>query len=387
MTGLNRISAIDVVNATVTADAGVSIHQLMHHCVPLGLFVPVTPGTRYVTVGGAIAADIHGKNHHVDGTFGNHLMRFKLLTASGEILVVDRESHPDIFDATVGGMGMTGIILSATIKMIPISSSTILVDTNRTENLNQLLTLMIEGDRTHRYSVAWVDTLARGRSLGRGVLYRGNHDEQNAAGQLTTPEHPTLRIPDIVPGSFVGRLSARAFNSFWFRRHPQRERERPQSLSAFFHQLDLIGSTNRIYGRDGFIQHQSVIPDRELPSLTRIIEMLSDQQVPTYLVVLKRMGPGSNLLSFPLYGWTLAIDIPARWPDLHLLLDELDRIVLEAGGRAYLAKDSRMKPETFAQMYPDLNRWRSIVDSIDPERTIVSDLGRRLDIRGVEGTS
>ncbi|MEZ4520966.1 MAG: FAD-binding oxidoreductase [Thermomicrobiales bacterium] len=385
LTAMQSIHEIDLEAATVTVDAGISLHRMMQLFVPLGLFVPVTPGTRYVTVGGAIASDIHGKNHHVDGTFGNHVLRFKLLTSSGNVIDVERTSQPDLFDATCGGMGLTGFILTATIRMIRIETSMVLVDTERIANIDRLLTKMVEDDMRYRYSVAWVDTLAQGKALGRGVLYQGNHQNvANSEGppELEGPKRSRLSVPDLVPASIVGTMTARAFNEFWFRKHPRLERESPEPLSAFFHQLDMVENANRVYGSRGFVQHQCIVPDGREDALRWILELLSRDRVPTYLVVLKRMGEGNGLLSFPVAGWTLAVDIPTGWTGLSALLDTIDEIVLDAGGRLYFAKDSRMRPELVKPMYPDIPRWREIADRHDPDRRLASDLSRRLGLRG-----
>lgn len=390
MTGLDDVVDVDLDAATITVRAGISIHRLMQLFVPLGLFVPVTPGTRYVTVGGAIASDIHGKNHHVDGTFGQHVEEFELLAAAGDILTVNRESQADLFSATCGGMGLTGLILTARIRMLRIPTSTVLVDTDRAANVDELLALMTGADDRYRYSVSWVDTLATGKSLGRGVLYRGNHllDRETgpAAARLRGPTASRVSVPPLVPSGLVGLTSARLFNEIWFRKHPEREREQPQQLSAFFHQLDMVENTNRIYGHRGFVQHQCVLPAGEEQALKQILEILSGERVPTYLVVLKRMGPGNGLLSFPMAGWTLAVDIPAGWDGLNELLDRIDEIVVVAGGRLYLAKDSRMNPSYLEAMYPEIDRWRSIADRYDPERRFASDLSRRLGLRGERKT-
>ncbi len=385
MTRLDDVHDIDLQHSTVTVGAGMCVHRMMQLFVPLGLFVPVTPGTRYVTVGGAIASDIHGKNHHVDGTFGNYVEAIDLLLANGEVVTASREQHPDLFNATRGGMGLTGVMLSARIRMLPIETSTVLVDTDRVADLETLLDLMSRDDDGYRYSVSWVDTLATGNSLGRGVLYRGNHldDPSAVAGpsRLKGPSASRLSIPPVVPSGLVGLASARAFNEVWYRKHPESERELPQQLSAFFHQLDMVENTNRVYGRRGFVQHQCVIPTGRESDLRKILEILSDERVPTYLVVLKRMGSGNGLLSFPIAGWTLAVDIPAAWDDLAELLDRLDEIVVNAGGRLYFAKDSRMNPDLVEAMYPEINQWRAIADKYDPQQRFASDLSRRLALR------
>ena len=390
MTGLAGVHAVDLAAGVVEVDAGLSLHRLMQLFVPLGLFVPVTPGTRYVTVGGAIASDIHGKNHHYDGTFGRHVLRMRILTTSGEILEATPETNADLFRATCGGMGLTGFILSARLRMIKIETSAMLVDTTRVANLDDLMARMVDEDERYRYSVAWVDTLARGRKLGRGVLYRANHapasslDRKAAREPLSGPRASLVTIPDVFPPGLINPRTTALFNEVWFRRHPADERGRPQQLSAFFHQLDMVEGSNRLYGTAGFVQHQCVVPDGEEATLRWLLERFSERRVPASLVVLKRMGPANGLLSFPLKGWTLAVDIPANWDGLADLLDDLDERIVAVGGRLYLAKDSRMRPEYLPAMYPDLPRWREIADRYDPERRLMSDLARRLQLRGPE---
>ncbi len=389
MTAINRIIDIDLGNATVETSAGISLHQLLKLLVPLGLFVPVTPGTRYVTVGGAIASDIHGKNHHRDGTFGQHVVSMRIITPEGHDLVASPANHADLFNATIGGMGLTGFIVSAVLRMIPIETSEVLVDTRRAPDLETLMSAMVDEDDAFQYSVAWVDTFASGSRLGRGVLYRANHaraTETDPAGlktpHLQPPKDQILALPRILPASLVGRRSTSLFNRFWYLRHPENERQRPQQLSAFFHQLDIVGGANHLYGSDGLVQHQCVIPEGNERTLRRIIERLAKHKVPTPLVVLKRMGPARGLLSFPLHGWTLAVDIPAAWPGLGTFLDRVDEDVVAAGGRLYLAKDSRMRPELLSAMYPELPEWRQIAGRYDPGRKLNSDLSRRLHLRG-----
>jgi decaprenylphospho-beta-D-ribofuranose 2-oxidase len=220
------------------------------------------------------------------------------------------------------------------------------------------------------------------------VLYRGNHaastnvDADSGSALLTPPRATRLSVPNIVPSGLIGRLSASAFNRVWYLKHPLEERGRPRELSPFFHQLDMVSNANRLYGRAGFVQHQCVLPDGQEATLKRIIERLSEERCPTFLVVLKRMGPGNGLLSFPVRGWTLAVDIPTSWPGLACFLDEIDALVVAAGGRLYLAKDSRMRPERLPTMYPQLRDWRAIVAAVDPERRLMSDLARRLNLRG-----
>jgi len=386
MTALRRVHDLDVDAATVTVDAGLSLDALMRLLVPFGLFVSVTPGTRFVTVGGAIACDIHGKNHHLDGGFGRSVLAFDLLTPDGSSRTVTPESEPEIFWATAGGMGLTGIITTATLQLLHISTSTMTVDTERAADLDDVMRRMDERDDAYRYSVAWIDLLASGAEMGRSVLMRGDHTEltelpERRRGKALHFDPPTrLAAPPWVPPGLLNRLTVRAFNELWFRKSPRSSLGHHESIGTFFHPLDGVAHWNRIYGRSGFLQYQFVVPFGQEQALRRIVEELVAHQCPSFLAVLKRFGPGNGWLSFPTPGWTLALDIPARLSGLGRLLDRLDRHVVEAQGRVYLAKDSRLRPDMMRAMYPDLDRWREVRAKLDPDRVLVSDLARRLDL-------
>lgn len=383
MTALSGVCDLDIARGTVTAFAGTSLGLLMHALLPLGWFVAVTPGTRHVTVGGAIAADIHGKNHHREGSFCDHVDSLELLTPDGKRRRITPKDDPDIFAATAGGMGLTGIVLEATMRLLPVETSRVRVDTDRAQNLDETMALMESGDAGYRYSVAWIDCLARGRRLGRSVLTRGDHagiDELPPAKRgdpLAFGPRSLARVPSWMPG-VVNRMSVRAFNEMWFRRAPRRERGALKSIPSFFHPLDAIEDWNRLYGKGGFVQYQFVVPFGAEDVLRRVLERVSSTGYPSFLAVLKRFGPGHGMLSFPAPGWTLALDIPARIPGLGPFLDSLDISVAAAGGRVYLAKDSRMRPEALEAMYPELDGWREIRATLDPRGVMRSDLDRRL---------
>jgi decaprenylphospho-beta-D-ribofuranose 2-oxidase len=377
MTALSGIVAVDEHARTVEALAGTSLAALLRALVPRGLFLPVSPGTAQVTLGGAIACDVHGKNHHRDGSLGAHVERLTLATPGGAV-----ELGPDSeeFAATTGGMGLTGVVTRATLRLLPIASGRIRVDTDRAADLDELLALMTAGDDAYRYSVAWVDALARGGRLGRGVLTRGDHAED---GELAYSPRPALAAPPWAPAGLLNRASIGAFNTLFFHRAPRRERGRLQPLSAFFHPLDGIRAWNRLYGPRGFVQYQVVVPFGSEAVLRELLERLSAAGAASFLAVLKRFGPaGSGHLSFPAPGWTLALDIPAAQPGLARLLDDLDERVAGAGGRVYLAKDGRLRPDLVAAMYPRLGEWRAVRDRLDPGRALRSDLDRRLGLSG-----
>ncbi|MGO9198230.1 MAG: FAD-binding protein [Acidimicrobiales bacterium] len=387
LTACDRILEFDLAAGVLRAEAGLGIDALLRWSVPRGFFVPVTPGTRQVTIGGAIAADVHGKNHHCDGSFGRFVRSLRLATPSGERFV-SPEADPEIFWATVGGMGLTGVILEATIELMAIETALMAVDTVRTRDLEECMTLMSEGDSDYRYSVAWVDCLRRGRALGRGVLSRANHvsrtDAAALAGSddadlLTFAPHQVLRVPVSAPLRLATRTTARLFNEAWYRSAPPRRSGEMKAISAYFHPLDGVGSWNMLYGRTGFTQYQFVVPLGSGDVVRRVIEQLNENGLPSLLAVLKRFGPGDPApLSFPCEGWTLALDLPLGIAGLGKVLDGLDDLVAAAGGRVYLAKDARLRPELLRQMYPRLADWEAVRDELDPDHVMSSDLGRRL---------
>ena len=370
---------VDRERQVATVSAGTSLHALMRHLLPLGFFVPVTPGTRYVTVGGAIACDIHGKNHHGAGSFGSHVNSLDLVGADGLTRTLPNDAED--FWLTVGGMGLTGIIAEAELTLLPVETPYMSVDTERVPDLGSLMRRMRESDDDYTYSVAWIDTLAKGRSLGRSVLTRGEHATRDQIGGRrgsALPSDPRLSAPRVAPGWLISRPTIRVFNEMWFQKAPAARQGQITDIASFFHPLDGVEGWNRLYGSGGFVQYQFVVPDGAEAAMVEIIERLAQAGHPSFLAVLKRFGPGNRApLSFPMSGWTLALDLPAH-PGLRRLFADLDQIVVEAKGRIYLAKDSRLDADTLAGMYPRLEEFRSGLRRLDPDRVFRSDLARRL---------
>ena len=383
-TGVSGVLALDDGAGVVRVLAGTSLDDLLRAIVPHGWFVKTTPGTRFVTVGGMIASDVHGKNHHADGAFGMHVQSLVLATADGAMRTLTPAGAPEEFWATCGGMGLTGSIVEATLSLRPIESSRLLVDTDRVHDLDDLLARLLDGQRRHRYSVAWIDLLAKGRSLGRSVLTQGDFAPRaalqgsDALDPLAYGPRAPLPMPEAPPG-LLNRASTRAFNEFWFRKAPRHRAAEVQPIGPFFHPLDMVGGWNRLYGPRGFVQWQCLLPFGEETVLRRCVEALSQHRTTSFLAVLKTMGKADPApLSFPGPGWTLALDIPAGSTEVSTLLRQLDREVADAGGRVYLAKDSHLDPALVPVMYPRLDEWREVRDRLDPERRCVSDLAERL---------
>ena len=387
-TAVSGIHHLDLETGLVTAEAGTTIDSLIRWLVPLGWFVPVTPGTRQVTVGGAIASDVHGKNHHKVGSWSEAVEALTIVTPAGGLQRITPTSHADLFWATAGGMGLTGIVVDATFRLHHIETSRLSVDTDRTPDLDTTLDLMESGDHAYDYSVAWVDLMATGRNTGRAILDRGRFaplDQLSAKQQRNPLEFrpgTAATFPSLVPINLITPLTVAAFNEAWYRKAPLRRRDHLQSISQFFHPLDRVAHWNRVYGRRGLLQWQCALPSTATGHLHEIVRELTTSGRPSFLAVLKRFGPGNpGPLSFPLEGWTLALDVPAGHDsDLVALLDRLDQRVVDAGGRLYLAKDSRLRAELLGEMYPRLDQWRKIRNDADPEGILASDLSRRLDL-------
>ncbi|MGH3622754.1 MAG: FAD-binding protein [Sciscionella sp.] len=393
MRGLREWHSLDVEAGLVTVDAGVSLDELMRRLLPFGLWVPVLPGTRQVTVGGAIAADVHGGNHHSQGSFCDHVVSLDLLTSDGQVRTLTQDgtepvgdfgvSASELFWATAGGMGLTGIVLRATIRCKRVETSYFLVDVEQVRDFDELLTRLQDNDDYYTYSKSWFDSVTTGARMGRGTLQRyesatlSDLPEKLRTDPLKFDAPQLATVPDILPNGMLNKLTARVFNELWYRRSPTRFGV-VQNITEAFHPLDIVGEWNRVYGSRGFLQYQFVVPFGAEDALRATVETISSSGHVSALNVLKRFGAGNRSpLSFPTHGWTLAVDMPVR-PGLHELCETLDELVVSAGGRLYLAKESRTTPEMIQQMYPRIDEWRKVRASVDPHGVFSSDLSRRL---------
>lgn len=375
MTAIHGVD-LDPESGVVAAMAGTSLNEILEVAVPRGWFLPVTPGTRHVTLGGAIAADVHGKNHHRDGSLGNHVESLQMITSAGHSL--DLRPGSEAFASTLGGMGLTGMITRATLRLIPIETTAMSVDTTATPDLSTTMDQLLESDAHYRYSVAWADLSHR---KGRGLVMAANHatvDELPGSLPAQYNGDDLVSIPDWCPG-VVNNFTVNIFNRMWYALGRRRRGRRFESLGSFFYPLDRIGVWNRLYGQMGFLQYQFVVPLGHEDTVLEIAEMLMRTPTPVSLAVLKRMGEASpGYLAFPMPGWTLAVDMPLGDPDLGRTLDECDSKVATAGGRVYLAKDARLRRELVEEMYPSLSTWRRTQAELDPEQRLRSNLSLRL---------
>ncbi len=363
MRGLDRYLQADWQNGLITVEAGMSFQQLLAMIIPKGWFVPVTPGTQFLTIGGAIANDVHGKNHHQVGSFGRFVNSLSLLRSDRGLLHCSALENAELFQATIGGLGLTGLILSAQIQLVPISTSDVTVTTERFANIDEFFALSAERDARHAFSVSWIDCLARDAALGRGVYATGDFAK---TGVLRVASSSKLSMPVTPPWSLVNSLSLKAFNHWYWRRAPMIASRRSLGYDKFFYPLDRIGHWNRIYGRRGFQQFQCVIPNAQARAgIGELLLAIAEQGLGSFLAVLKRCGdlPSAGLLSFPIPGVSLALDFPQHDRRLAKLLAILNRIVRECGGRLYPAKDAQMSAIDFQTGYP---QWRQLEALRDP---------------------
>jgi decaprenylphospho-beta-D-ribofuranose 2-oxidase len=378
---LDSLLAFDEIAGTLHCRSGVTLGEILRLLTPKGWFLPVLPGTRHVSVGGAIAADVHGKNHHCDGSFCDHVISLELMLPSGETIICSPVVNPALFHATCGGMGLTGIIVAASLQLRRTSSSQIIQRTHVATSLEHCFE-QITQHADARYSVAWLDCLARASSLGRSVLFVAEHADGTLEKRAAMPRRLQPGIPMDTPAALLNRYSIGAFNALYYARHRTRHNasgEQMLDYQQFFFPLDGIANWNRLYGRGGFLQYQCVLPEESsLQGLRLVLDRVSAAGKGSFLSVLKRFGPANrNLLSFPLAGYTLTLDFKFE-SDLLPLLATLDAIVLDHGGRLYLAKDARMSAETFRRSYPRWQEFRALRVDIGADRIFNSLQSRRL---------
>ncbi|MFI8717295.1 FAD-dependent oxidoreductase [Stenotrophomonas sp. NPDC077464] len=363
--GLDRFIAFDPSTGVIRCEAGVTLADIIDIALPQGWFLPVTPGTRYATVGGAIANDVHGKNHHRAGSFGHHVRRLELLRSDGLRIALDGTDRSSLFGATVGGLGLTGLITWAELQLRRVPGPWMETESIRFDSLDAFFTLSRESAADFEYTVAWIDCLATGRQLGRGHFLRGDHARGNPQAAIPSTR-PRRSIPVVPPVSMVNRLTLRPFNSLYYWRQPARSRRHVAHYQSYFYPLDGINDWNRMYGPAGFLQHQCVLPPATARDATaELLREISRSGRGSFLAVLKEFGtaPAAGMLSFPRPGTTLALDFPNTGPDLFTMLERLDRIVAEAGGAVYPAKDARMSGALFRQAFP---AWEAFASHIDP---------------------
>lgn len=383
----SKYISFDGQTGVLTCQAGVSLADIIEVFLPRGWFLPVTPGTKFVTVGGAIAADVHGKNHHAEGSFCDHVLNLELLMADGSLVRCSPQENAELFELTCGGMGLTGIITTATIKLRPVETSYIREETMPAANLQEIMDLFEQEDNDWVYSVAWIDCLATGKNMGRSVMMRGEHAKMTELGSLRQRRNPLkvsdpfhLNVPFNFPSIALNSLSVRAFNTAFYHKFPRGRHEHITDYDTFFYPLDFVNNWNRIYGRRGFTQYQFVLPmETSREGLPVLLNKISRSGLGSFLAVLKLFGDQNRLISFPRKGYTLALDFPInRW--LFSLFDELDELVMHYGGRLYLAKDVRMSSLMFRKGYPNTERFVAGLRKYDPRGKFSSLQSKRIGV-------
>jgi FAD/FMN-containing dehydrogenase len=378
----NCITFFDVDNGIIECESGILFKDLVDFLVPRGWFLPVTPGTKYITLGGAVASDVHGKNHHKEGSFSQYVLSFSIMVESGEILEVSPKDYSDLFSATMGGMGLTGIILSVRFRLKKIESAYITQQLVRAKNLDHVIDLFTEY-KNSTYTMAWIDCLANGKNQGRSIMYAGEHSQiaelpkKKHDQPLSIPSKRKITVPFNLPSLVLNQFSVSVFNQFYYTTHPSK-RNQIIDYDSFFYPLDSILEWNRMYGKKGFIQYQFVIPLADnAAGLKRILDKISQKGWGSFLAVLKLFGPQDSLISFPMEGLTLALDFPIK-KGLFDFLDELDKIVEAHGGRIYLSKDARMQKDIFQTTYPHNKKFVQTIEKFNPNKKFSSHLSKRI---------
>ncbi|AWV91231.1 FAD-binding oxidoreductase [Bradymonas sediminis] len=383
---LNRMLAFDPETGWLRCEAGVSLVDIIDVFLPRGFFPPVVPGTQFVTVGGALCNNIHGKNHHLEGCWGDHVRRVEVLLGSGEIVFCDAQTNPELFWATTGGLGLTGIILSMEVQLYPVANASIEMETVRVNNLDEFFEVSKES-ADYSHTVSWIDCVQSGPTMGRGIFMRGGHARQGVdAGSSVMDELAGFAQKHVDGRLFESNLllnkaTIRAFNEAYFHKTPAGVQKVVSDYMPFFFPLDAVQNWNYAYGSRGFLQYQMVVPERE--ACREILEIVSKSGMASFLAIIKEFGEQTHGgLSFPEPGVTLALDFPNFGAPLLEMLDRLDEIVVDVGGRIYLGKDARLSRENFRKMYPEWEKWKAVRDEWDPEQVFQSELGRRLGLVG-----
>ena len=379
----DKVLAFDEVNGIITCQSGLLLSDLLQIVVPRGWFLPVTPGTKFITVGGAVASDVHGKNHHVDGAFSRHIVSMSVLTGTGETLLCSPTTYTDLYWATCGGMGLTGIILEVKFRLKRINTAYIRQKQIKARNLDEIMALF-EENSAYTYSVAWIDCLTSGKNFGRSILMLGEHatvDEVKTDKLLLPKEKSLVTVPFYFPSFVLNGFSVKAFNALFYAKNYKKVMNSVVHYDGFYYPLDSILSWNKIYGKKGFVQYQFVLPlAASKEGLIDILTRINRRGTGSFLAVLKLFGEQDNLISFPMQGFTLALDFPIQ-RGLFEFLDELDKVVADYGGRIYLSKDARMKKEIFWKTYPHAEEFKEILQKFDPENRFVSQLAQRLTLK------
>lgn len=378
----DKILFFDAETGIFECQSGLTLDQILEVIVPKGWFLPVTPGTKFITVGGAVASDVHGKNHHLDGSFSNHIIEMDIVLASKETLTCSSTLNTDLFEATCGGMGLTGIISCVKFQLKKIETSFIRQKQIKAGNLEELIRLFDEYYQ-YTYSVAWIDCLKKGSNFGRSILMLGEHaekkdlNEKQLKNPLQLPKNKQINFPFNLPSWVLNSFTVKAFNFLFYSKNLKKEINNVIGYEPFFYPLDAILHWNRGYGKNGFVQYQFVLPLEAKNGLIEILERISNKGLGSFLAVLKVFGKQESIIAFPKEGYTLALDFPVR-PGLLEFLDELDQVVLRYGGRLYMSKDARMKPEVLQSGYPELDKFKEIVRKYDPDGKIHSIQSDRL---------
>jgi decaprenylphospho-beta-D-ribofuranose 2-oxidase len=378
----DKILSFDTDRGIFECQSGITLDQILPVIVQKGWFLPVTPGTKFITIGGALGSDVHGKNHHIDGSISNHIIEMDVVLASGEVVTCSPNDNSDLFEATCGGMGLTGIISRVKFRLKKIETSYIRQKQIKATNLQELIGLFDQYNK-YTYSVAWIDCLKKGAHFGRSILMLGEHatineiNEEQKKEPLKLPQNKQINFPINMPSWVLNKFTVKAFNFLFYTKNFKKEINNIVSYEPFFYPLDAVLHWNRLYGKAGFVQYQFVLPLNAKEGLIEILHRISDEGLGSFLAVLKVFGQQESIISFPKEGYTLALDFPVR-KGLLGFLDELDELVLKYNGRLYMSKDARMKPGMLTAGYPELQKFKNIVKKYNPDGKIRSVQSDRL---------